>query len=45
MKNVKLTDKELDAIQKKANRFAGGNLSAWLRHAGMNYTPKQKDLT
>lgn len=28
------------ALAAKAARYTGGNLSAWLRHAGRNYRPE-----
>lgn len=37
----KADDWDHEQIQKKADRHARGNLSAWLRHAGRMYTPKR----
>lgn len=28
-------------LKKKAQKFAKGNMSAWLRHAGLTFTPKK----
>lgn len=42
--NLKVTDKELALIQKKANRITGGNVSMWLRYAGMELEPPKRDL-
>lgn len=30
---------EWETIKERANRFAGGNFSAWLRIAALNYLP------
>ena len=38
--NVKLKKDVLATLQKKADRYAEGNLSAWLRVAGLKYVPK-----
>lgn len=42
--NLKVTAKEMKAIQENATKYAGGNYSAWLRYAGMNYKPTKKEL-
>jgi hypothetical protein len=42
--NLKVMKKELKALTAKARKYAGGNLSLWLRHAGTNHIPKRKDL-
>lgn len=39
--NVKMSDGDRKRLQANAKRFAQGNLSAWLRHAGKVYTPKK----
>lgn len=45
MMNVKLTEDEFSRIFSNARKFAGGNISAWVRYAAMNLAPKQGDLT
>lgn len=42
--NLKVPNADLALIAKKAKKFAGGNVSLWLRHAGINYVPRSKDL-
>ncbi len=42
--NFKVTSKEMKLIQNNADKYAGGNYSAWLRHAAINYKPAKKDL-
>jgi hypothetical protein len=39
--HIKLTKSERVALQKRANWFALGNLSAWLRYTGLRYVPKR----
>lgn len=41
--NVKLSKKEKKAMEQNAKRFANGNLSLWLRYAGVNYVPRRSD--
>lgn len=43
--NLKVNKLELALVLAKAEKFADGNLSLWLRHAGTHYVPKRKDLT
>jgi hypothetical protein len=42
--NIKMTREELDALKLKARRPAHGNLSAWLRHAGLRYKMKEGEI-
>ena len=42
--NLRVSQKEEAAIQKKADKFANGNYSAWLRYAGANYTPSKEEI-
>lgn len=42
--NFKALPAELQAIQKKANEYTGGNLAAWVRFSAMNHVPKKSDL-
>lgn len=39
--NLKVSGKDRRKMQRLAQKFAGGNLSAWLRHAGSNYEPPE----
>jgi len=38
---IKMTPSEHRMLKLRANWFAEGNLSAWLRRAGMEYMPKK----
>ena len=40
--NIKMQLPERKALEAKAKRFAAGNLSAWLRLAGLKYIPTKK---
>ena len=42
--NLKLSIGELTAIKSMADKFTGGNLSAWIRFASIKHTPKKTDL-
>lgn len=37
--NLKITAVDKRRINANARRYAGGNLSAWLRHAGIAFKP------
>lgn len=37
--NLKVSGKDRKVLNAKAKKYAGGNLSAWLRYAGSNYVP------
>lgn len=39
--NVKLTKEERELIQKQADKYAGGSVSAWIRYATINFEPKE----
>lgn len=39
--NVKISVTDRNRMVALAKRFAAGNLSAWIRHAGRMYTPKK----
>lgn len=41
---VALTDWEFDQIKKKADKFAGGSLSLWVRYASIKLNPRPSDL-
>jgi hypothetical protein len=38
---LKVTSQYHKALQIMADKHAGGNLSLWLRYAGLMYTPKK----
>lgn len=40
---LKAKHSEYKALVKMAKRFSEGNLSAWLRTAGLKYIPKKSD--
>lgn len=44
VKSVRIPLVQLDEMQKKADQYAGGNICAWLRIAGVKYIPGKKDL-
>lgn len=37
--NIKVSPKDRKILNAAAKKFEGGNLSAWLRRAGMQYKP------
>ena len=41
---IKVSEKELKELKDKADCYAGGNISAWLRYAGLKYVPEKKEL-
>lgn len=36
---IKLSDYHLDQLRRRADQFCEGNVSAWIRCAGLAYTP------
>ncbi len=40
--NIKMTLEEREALQERADLFCDGNLSAYLRGAGLEYVPRKK---
>lgn len=42
--NFKCTDEELAVIKAKAEKYANGNLSEWIRYAAIELEPRSKDL-
>ena len=42
--NVKVSDDEYEQILAKAHRWAGGSVSAWVRHMALYGEPKPSDL-
>lgn len=43
MLNVKVTPTTLRAIQGRAGKYAKKNLSAWVRHASLNFKPRRQE--
>lgn len=43
--NIKVTADDKKELQKKANEYTQGNLTAWIVYAGKNYVPKPEELT
>lgn len=39
--NVRMNDLTRAVVTRKAELYAKGNVSAWLRHAGEHYVPKE----
>lgn len=42
--NIKVGGKDRSSLTAKAKAHAKGNLSAWLRYAGLRYTPKKGEI-
>lgn len=42
--HIKLTHAEHEALKKRADWWALGNLSAWLRYAGLKYVPEKGEI-
>lgn len=42
--DFRATDTELAEMQKKADKYCNGNLSAWIRYAATQLEPPKKDL-
>lgn len=42
--NLKVNEEDRKTLDARAKKFAKGNLSAWLRHAGKYYVPKKSEL-
>lgn len=42
--HVKCSSEVVALLQLNADKYAEGNLSEWLRHAGLNYVPNKEDL-
>ena len=43
--NLKLSHAEYIEIKKMADKYAKGNVSAWLRYAGTHFLPSASDLS
>lgn len=42
--NFKIRKDDLKLVIGKADKYAAGNISRWIRHAAINHVPKRKDL-
>lgn len=42
--NLRLSDEDRSLIEAKARQYTKGNVSAWLRYAGINHTPPASAL-
>lgn len=42
--NFKIEKNLLRMLTAKAKKYANGNISRWLRFAGINHVPKRKEL-
>lgn len=42
--NLLVTKEELAEIRSNAKKFAGGNVSAWIRYAARKLLPRKEDL-
>lgn len=42
--NLKVTVKECDQLNAAARKYTDGNVSAWLRLAGLNFRPYAKSI-
>jgi len=42
--NLRVEPEILKAIKEKAEKYAAGNMSEWLRYAALNHEPNPKDL-
>ena len=41
---IRVSGDERDTLQAHADKFCDGNLSEWLRIAGLSWTPQAEDL-
>lgn len=42
--NFKCPEDVKELLQKQADKYTNGELSEWLRYAGLNHVPPKKDL-
>jgi len=42
---VSVSQSEFRTIKQLADKFAGGNVSAWIRHCAINYKPKKHEVS
>ena len=41
---LRLSSQELNELKELADQYCGGNLSGWLRYAGVRYIPRQSEM-
>lgn len=41
---LKVSKEELETFREKAQIYAGGNISAWIRYAALKYAPVDKEI-
>ena len=42
--NFRVTKDELEEIKSLAKKYAGGNMTAWLKYTAINYKPKKSEV-
>ena len=42
--NLKLSEEDREILQKAADRYTRGNVSAWLKWAGKSFRPRKKTV-
>lgn len=42
--NVRINKAEKEAIKAKADQFANGDVSKWVRDAALNYVPRKQEI-
>lgn len=42
--HVKMSEAQLRALKKKANRHCEGNLSKWMRYAALHFIPHEGEI-
>lgn len=42
--SLSVSPSELRTIKKLAGKYAGGNVSAWIRYCAINYKPKKREI-
>lgn len=42
--NIRVTSEDLDMFKSQADKFTGGNVSAWIKYACRNFVPKKSEL-
>jgi len=43
--NFKISNQDRKAVIENANKYTGGNISAWVKYASLNYKPKKGELS
>ena len=43
--SISVSPSELRTIKKLAQKYAGGNVSAWIRYCAINYKPKKHEVS